>query len=73
MLLSHLQYILEEIRVQVAVKILVPKIYKRFSTFLCSKAATKRILWKKLFLKISQNSQENTLARDYFLIKLQLY
>ena len=26
---------------------------------------------KKVFLEISQNSQKNTCARDYFLIKLQ--
>ena len=28
---------------------------------------------KKVFLEISQNSQENICARDYFLIKLQAY
>ena len=32
----------------------------------------KGVLWKKAFLKISQNSQENTWARVYFLIKLQV-
>ena len=36
-----------------------------------SKAATGDVLWKRVFLKISQNSQENTSARAYFLIKLQ--
>ena len=68
MLSPHLQYILEEIRIQVAVKILVPKVWKRFPTFLCSEAATRGVLWKKTFL---ENSQENTCASDSFLIKLQ--
>ena len=36
-----------------------------------SKAATGDVLWKRVFLKISQNSQENTSARAYLLIKLQ--
>ena len=34
-------------------------------------AATRGVLWKKVFLKVSQNSQENTCARVFFLIKLQ--
>ena len=34
-------------------------------------AATEGVLWKKVFLKISQNSQENTCARVSFLVKLQ--
>ena len=34
-------------------------------------AATRGVLYKKVFLEISQNSQENTCARVYFLIKLQ--
>ena len=33
--------------------------------------ATRGVLWKKLFLKISQNSQENTCTRVSFLIKLK--
>ena len=33
-------------------------------------AATVGVLWKKVFLEISQNSQENTCARDSFLIKV---
>ena len=36
-----------------------------------SEAATRSVLSKKMFLKISQNSQENTCARVTFLIKLQ--
>ena len=36
-----------------------------------SEAATRGVLYKKVFLKISQNSQENTCARVSFLIKLQ--
>ena len=36
-----------------------------------AEAATRGILWRKVFLKISQNSQENTCTRDSVLIKLQ--
>ena len=36
--------------------------------FLSSEAATRCILYKKVFLKISQNLQENTRARVSFLI-----
>ena len=36
-----------------------------------SEAATRGVLWKKVFLEISKNSQENTHARVPFLIKLQ--
>ena len=36
-----------------------------------SKAATRGFLQKKIFLKNSQNSQENTCARVYFLIKFR--
>ena len=34
-------------------------------------AVAQRYSVKKVFLEISQNSQENTCARDSFLIKLQ--
>ena len=34
-------------------------------------AATEGVPWKKVFLEISLNSQENTCARVSFLIKLQ--
>ena len=34
-------------------------------------AVTRGVLWKKVFLEISQNSQENSCAEDSFLIKLQ--
>ena len=42
------------------------------------KSSHQSVLWKKVFLEISQNSQKNTCARDSFLIKpqawgLQLY
>ena len=37
-----------------------------------SEAATRGVLWKKVFLEFSQNSQENTRARISFLIKLQV-
>ena len=36
-----------------------------------SEAVAQRCSVKKVFLEISQNSQENTCARDSFLIKLQ--
>ena len=36
-----------------------------------TEAATRGVLWKKVFLEISQNSQENTCATVSFLIKLQ--
>ena len=36
-----------------------------------SEAATRDVLWKKVFWEMSQNSQENTCARVSFLIKLQ--
>ena len=39
-------------------------------TFPWSEAATTGVIEKKVFLKISQNSQENTCARVSFLIKL---
>ena len=35
------------------------------------KAAIRGVLCKKMFLEISQNSQENTCARVSFLVKLQ--
>ena len=41
--------------------------------FLYSEAATWGILWEKVFLKMSQNSQENTCAGFPFLIKLQAW
>ena len=43
-----------------------------FSTWtLITEAVAQRCSIKKVFLKISQNSQENTCARVSFLIKLQ--
>ena len=39
--------------------------------FLFSEAATIGVLCKKVFLEISQNSEENTCARVSFLIKLK--
>ena len=35
-----------------------------------AEAATRGVLWKKVLLEISQNSQESTCARVFFLIKL---
>ena len=42
-----------------------------FLTIFFTKAVVWRCSLKKVFLKISQNSQENTCVRVYFLIKLQ--
>ena len=36
-----------------------------------TEVATGGVLWKKVFLEISQNLLENTCARDSFLMKLQ--
>ena len=36
-----------------------------------AEAATGGVLWKEVFLKISQNSQKKTLNQNLFLIKLQ--
>ena len=40
--------------------------------FSYQKQPTRGVLCKKVFLEISQNSQENTCARVFFLIKLQV-
>ena len=40
-------------------------------TFLTPEAVTQRCSVRKVFLEISQNSQENTFAKVSFLIKLQ--
>ena len=39
--------------------------------YVTSEAATNGVLYKKVFLEISENSQENTCVRVSFLIKLQ--
>ena len=36
-----------------------------------TEAATRDVLWKKVLLEISQDSQENTCVKASFLIKLQ--
>ena len=38
-----------------------------------AEAATRGVLKEKVFITISQNLQENTCARVFFLIKLQAY
>ena len=38
---------------------------------ICSEAATRGVLWKKVFLEISKNIQENTCVRVSFFRKLQ--
>ena len=45
--------------------------YQLLQSYPFSEAATGGVLQKKVFLEISQNSQENTCARVSFLIKLQ--
>ena len=42
-----------------------------FAILMLPEAASRSVLQKKLFLKISQNSQENICARASFLVKLQ--
>ena len=44
-----------------------------WNQFSKSEAVVRRCSVKKVFLEISQNSQENDCARDSFLIKLQFY
>ena len=41
------------------------------SNFQALEAATRGVLSKKVFLEISQNSQENVCARDSISIKMQ--
>ena len=41
-----------------------------FNRFQATEAVTGGVLWKKLFLEISQNSQENTCARVSFFRKV---
>ena len=42
------------------------------SKVLCVQKQPQEVFYKKVFLKISQNSQENTCAGVSFLIKLQV-
>ena len=51
---------------------ILPFIYKK-SIVLSLRSSHRRNSLKKLFLKISQNSQENTCARASFLIKVFLH
>ena len=41
------------------------------SLFVCGSSHLEVFCYKKVYLEISQNSQENTCANVYFLIKLQ--
>ena len=45
--------------------------YPSIAVFVIKEAATGRVLSEKAFLEISENSQENTCARVFLLIKLQ--
>ena len=42
--------------------------FRDYRNFVWTEAATEGITWKKVFLEISQNSQENTCAKLSFLI-----
>ena len=46
-------------------------LWRTWTSLYLTEAAARSVLWIKVFLKISQNSQENTCARVSFLIKLQ--
>ena len=46
---------------------------RKFQTILKTEAVVRRCSVKKMFLEISQNSQENTCVRVSFLIKLQAW
>ena len=46
-------------------------LYRVKYLIVCTEAATRGVLLKKVILEISQNLQENTCARVSFLIKLQ--
>ena len=48
-------------------------VFWKYSKTLTFKSSHQRCSMKKVFLEISQNSQENTCARASFLIKLQAY
>ena len=48
-----------------------PKKKLEYEMIKCYEAVVQRCSVKNVFLGISQNSQENTCARDSFLIKLQ--
>ena len=48
------------------------KYLKVLGRHLDSEASTRGVLYKKEFLKISQNSQENICARASFLIRVQV-
>ena len=45
-----------------------PRLGKAFQAYEAEKAVAQRCSVKKVFLEIWQNSQENTSARDFFLI-----
>ena len=49
-----------------------PSLFKVKENFVTTEAATRGVLWKKVFLVISENSQEKTCARFSFSIKLQV-
>ena len=58
------------IRFRIVSKKLIMVVKKNFRISQISKAVVQKCSVKKVFLKISQNSQENTCARVSFLIKL---
>ena len=50
--------------------VIYSSVYSSLSSPLTTEAVGRSCSIKKVFLEISQNSQENTCARDSFLIKL---
>ena len=61
------------ISIKAFIQLYVPTVWSNvwFWVVFYTEAATRGVLWNKVFLEISQNSQENTCARVPFLIKLQ--
>ena len=62
-----------QIRIQKMVDFKVSIIQLAIHSLIVTKAVVQRCSIKKVFLEISQNSQENTCARVSFLIKLQAW
>ena len=73
---SHLQEKDKRVNLTISLLVFYPtfQIYMKcvFYKNLGTQAATGGVLWKKVFIKISQNSQENPCAGVFYLIKLQV-
>ena len=68
------EILINQIKIYLIIVNLVSKVVglQKSSKILTTEATTRGLLWKKVFFKISQYSQENTYARVYFLVKLQV-